>query len=736
MKNLEAKTLKELYTMAQELNLAGRSKMNKEQLISAITAMQPVSQLDKVKTLIEKKASRKPFYKGLKLNLQFFAEPVNAYSDSKYVQGLNDNQREAVMTVDGTVQICSVAGSGKTRVLTNRTAHMINDRKIDPSTMMLTTFTSKASKEMEERLSSMISKGDMSLLTLGTTHSIGLSFLKEWKELTEYPTALANLYKGLLQGWKQTKLIKDIVKKLEDKYKRSTEMNIALGTIKPPMFMKVVSSYKNQNLSPVEVWHVGGDDNNNPKVQLYKEFYNMYEYEKRAMQMIDFDDMLYLSVRLLQEQPKVLETLQRRYKYIMVDEAQDNNLLQYELIKMLAYPEYNLFIVGDDDQSMYKFRGASPESFIGFKNEYREVKQIFLPLNYRSHAEILETANKLIHQNIDRISKKLIPANNTMVKSVFYNTYSNEDHEAEEIVREILRKEEMNETKLKDIACLFRTNAQSRAIEDQLIIKGIPYVLHGGVSFYERAEIQDLIAYLKLAYNTADNSAFKRIYNKPNRYLGNAFYDKVSNGKSHFETMQAVSHQFSRGQQQGIMELEQIVKTMKKMAGNKEPLENLLKHVLEKGYKEWLLGEDFDSEADSPKMENINTLEHLLTHFDTLEEFMNHLDKVTGNKKEDENSVQLMTIHKSKGLEFKTVFVMGVSEGILPHFRALEEAVDNKPIEEERRLCYVAVTRAEQECYISSINTYNGKSAGESRFIDEMGLNDDEMEGDSTSQTA
>lgn len=718
MENLQSKSIKELQAMAREMNLSGRSKMNKAELVLAITASQNVSQLD-----AETSAN---------MDLQFFAQEV----ESEYVVGLNDSQKEAVLTIDGTIQICSVAGSGKTRVLTNRTAYMINDKKIDPSSMMLTTFTSKASKEMEERLSSMISKGDMNLLTLGTTHSIGLSFLKEWKELTEYPSALMNLRTGLLQGWKQTKLIKDIAKQLEDKYKKSADMAVALDTIKPPMYMKVVSAYKNQNLSPVEVWHIDGDDNNNAKVGLYKEFYGIYEYEKRKMQAIDFDDMLYLSVRLLQENPKVLETLQRRYKYIMVDEAQDNNLLQYELIRMLGFPEYNLFIVGDDDQSMYRFRGASPESFIGLKNEYQAVKQIFLPLNYRSHADILETANKLIHKNVNRISKRLIPANNNSVKSVFYNVYHDEDSEALGIVNEILRKEEMEESSLKDIACLFRTNAQSRAIEDQLIIKGIPYKLHGGVSFYQRAEIMDLLAYLQLAHDNFDNTAFKRVYNKPNRYLGNAFYEKVSNGKSHFQTMRATM--FAGKQRDNVNEFRNIIDTIIRMSNNREPLQDMITFVLDKGYKEWLLGEDFDSEADSPKLENINTLLHLLTHFETLDAFINHLDRVMNTKNESDNSIQLMTIHKSKGLEFKTVFVMGVSEGILPHFRALEEVTDtnNNPLEEERRLCYVAVTRAEQECYISSVMTYNGKSAGISRFVDEMGINDDDKEGDTTPKTA
>jgi DNA helicase II / ATP-dependent DNA helicase PcrA len=714
---LQELTLKQLYKMAQEKEVTGRSKMNKPELIKALSALEPKTQVEKAKQFIKTKSAKKPFYKGLNLNLQFFSD--NLYDS--LLEGLNDNQKEAVTTIEGTSQICSVAGSGKTRVLTNRTAYMIA-KGIDPETIMLTTFTSKASKEMEERLTQLITADQLGKLTLGTTHSIGLSFLKEYKERTEFPNALVNLRDGLLQGWKQTKLVKDIVKQLEEKYKRNAEMSLALGQIHAPMFSSVVGSYKNNNLSPDEVWSIPEDDNNNAKVQLYKEFYNMYEYEKKRTQKIDFDDMLFLSVRLLKENPDVLRVYQNRFQYIMVDEAQDNNLLQYELIKMLSHPHYNLFLVGDDDQSMYKFRGASPESFIGFKKDYREVKQIFLPLNYRSNAEILETANKLIHYNKNRIAKRLIPANNSTDKSVFYEGYSNEDQEASEVVRRIQEEVEEGEAIYKEIACLFRTNAQSRAIEDQLIIKGIPYVLHGGVSFYERAEIKDLISYLKLAYNSADNESFKRIYNKPNRYLGNAFYDKVSKGKSHYETMRTTSNSFARNQQNGIMDIVNTIEGVKRLLGNGNSLEDALKFILSKGYKEWMLGEDFNSEADSPKLENIATLEYLLSHFDKLDEFMEHLDKVTNAKKESANSVQLMTIHKSKGLEFKTVFVMGVSENLLPHYRALEEASDSKLAEEERRLCYVAVTRAERKCFISSVLTYNGKDAGASRFIDEMGL--------------
>lgn len=360
-----------------------------------------------------------------------------------------------------------------------------------------------------------------------------------------------------------------------------------------------------------------------------------------------------------------------------------------------------------------------------FGNDYDNVKDIYLPYNYRSRADILETANKLIFHNTNRIEKRLIPHNTDDTKSVFHDTYMDEDEEATAVIEKILELTNNGE-KYSDIACLFRTNAQSRAIEDRLIYEGIPYKLHGGKSFYDRQEIKDLLAYFKLAYNTKDNKSFKAIYNKPNRYLGNHFYEMVKKGKSHYETMKESMYTMSRNYQQGVNQIVSIINHICNANANGRKLHSSLQYIMDSGYRDWLM-EDVNNDEDNPMLENIETLLYLLSKFDSLEGLMLHLKRIEETKKEDKgNTVHLMTIHKSKGLEFKNVFALGVSENILPHSRALEEDTTGLAIEEERRLCYIAVTRAESYCYVSSLVTYNGKNAGESRFIDEMELYEQE----------
>lgn len=342
MKNkLEGMKLTEIKVIAKEKNIVGRSKMNKAQLIEAICKL-IIPQSQKVLDLAKKKHNRKPFYR---MNLQFFANE----DESIYVKGLNDNQKEAVLTIDGTVRILSVAGSGKTKVLTNRTAYMINEKGIRPSRVMLTSFTNKASEEMRERLSSMLSEFDLDSITLGTFHSIGFKLLREYRKHTEYNKGLVNPSKVILQTWQQIKIAQDIIKNFKYKYSNVREMHDIVDSIKVPMYLKAVSSYKNMNISTTEL-HKLGDDSNNKKVKLYKEFYVAYEEQKKKQQQIDFDDMLYLTVRLLSENEDVLESCQNKWDYIMVDEAQDNNILQYDIINMISYPKRNLFVVGDDDQ--------------------------------------------------------------------------------------------------------------------------------------------------------------------------------------------------------------------------------------------------------------------------------------------------------------------------------------------------------------------------------------------------
>lgn len=701
--------LTELRIIAREKGITGRSKTNKKQLAKAICEFK--SQSERVLSLAIAKHNRQPFNT---LNLQFFAEV-----ESEYLKGLNDNQKEAVRTIDGVVRILSVAGSGKTSVLTKRTAYMINEVGIDADRILLTTFTNKASDEMEERLKTMLDMFSLNDLTLGTFHSIGYRLLREYRQHTDYNRGLSNPSEVIMQTWEQIKLSQDIIKQFKNKFANNRSLHDAIDGMKVPFCLSAVSSFKNRNLSPLEALSVC--DHNNPKEKLYTEFYVEYEDRKKKVQKIDFDDMLFLTVRLLKKSDTVLKSVQSKWDYIMVDEAQDNNRLQYMLLNMISFPKRNIFLCGDDDQSLYGFRYASPQSFMDFDKDYEQVKDIYLPYNYRSNIDILETANKLIFHNNNRIDKRLIPASDDNSESVFFETYMDEDEEAEKVIASIRESITLGD-KYSDNSCLFRTNAQTRAMEDKLIYSGIPYKLHGGKSFYDRKEIKDLIAYFKLAHNTKDNKSFKHIYNKPNRYLGNEFYAMVKKGKSHYETMKESMYTMSNNYQRGVNQIVNIIKHIQGGNAINRKLSSSLQYILDSGYREWVM-QDVDNSEDNPILENIETLNYLLSKFTSLDEFINHLKKIEEVKKEDKgNTVHLMTIHKSKGLEFKNVYVLGVSESILPHARALEEDTTGLAIEEERRLCYVAVTRAEKACRISSLINYNGKIAGDSRFIDEMGL--------------
>jgi DNA helicase-2/ATP-dependent DNA helicase PcrA len=459
----------------------------------------------------------------------------------------------------------------------------------------------------------------------------------------------------------------------------------------------------------------------------YYEYFREYEYQKKAQKRLDMDDMLILFVELLKENEIVLKKYQKRFKYLLVDESQDNNLLQYELVKLLGYPEYNVFMVGDDDQSMYSFRGSEPDQFINFTKTYNNVKEINLDINYRSKSQILEVANKLILNNENRISKKMIPYHISDDKAITYHHFIDEMEESEFVAEEIEIMHEKENKNYKKIAVLFRTNKQSLAIENALIMKGIPYVLYGGVSFYERKEVKDIISYLQLVHDTSNNKAFERVINVPSRFLGKAFIERLKAFKNTSLWDACNKVQLKNYETKGVNEFKSLVDKLKYVLKKGGNMTEVVDTLLDSGYKEYLL-DDENEESDS-RMENIETLKYLLSHFENVETFLNYVDEMTSKAKHNINGVQLMTIHKSKGLEFETVFGIGVSENLLPHFKSIEKAMEQvaegkKPqaIEEERRLAYVMVTRAEQRCFVSSTETYNGKSSGASRFISEMGI--------------
>lgn len=622
----------------------------------------------------------------------------------KNLSGLNTSQLKAVQSVNGIVQVNATAGSGKTRVLTYRIAHMIKNLNINPESILVATFTKKVAEEMEERLGNLILKKEINAITMGTFHSIGYRILKtEYKNLN-HKLQNFELINGAPVKWLVKEILNDLNVQTNDSYNEN-------------LFIHEINDLKLNLVSPDQyfVKFLLGEITDHER-RVYDVF-NEYEKRKAAKNQIDFNDMLYQTYHLFLQHPEILEKYQDKIKYILVDEAQDNNKAQYELIKMLAEKNRNIFLVGDDDQSIYGFRGARPEEFINFKEEYPELVMINMEENYRSQPAILEAANNLISYNKVRIEKQL-KAFRKETETPKFNIYADEDKEAEQIANQILDNNKAGRA-FNDMAIIYRMNSQSRALEDQLIQNDIPYIVCNGISFYERSEVKDLIAYLKLAVDTKDNESFKRIINVPSRYLGKAFIDettRIANIRktSMFDAIQYVNV----GRTFNIVNFKNAIHTIKiaiKDAFNVGEIINVIINTI--GYNSYLKKEN-GNEEDNVRLENVNSLIKVASRYNSVKNFLQHVDKVTSTKHNNIDAVKLMTIHKSKGLEFPIVFIVGVSNNILPHKHAIQD--DN--IEEERRLAYVGITRAKDKLYVSSISKYQGLITETSTFIFEANL--------------
>jgi len=680
---------------------------------------------------------------------------------------LNPSQFKAVTTVQAAVQITSVAGSGKTTVMVNRIGFMVECLGIHPSAILATTFTKKAAEEIKERLSKIISPAAISHITMGTTHSIAYRILaREYKETKHHLAAVFTKGKGesgkakgdivgeLVMGWKQRKLVQDCKNALLKSSGLDDEQRQRLERTKIPQFLRVIGLAKNEGIDAIEFTNRHAT---NPLMAHYIDMYQAYENKKWECQCMDLDDLIFNLVNLFESNRKSLESYQAQYQYIMVDETQDNNLLQYKLAIMLAYPKMHLQIVGDDDQSMYRFRGAKPEMFIKFNefmnlylkqlgyNKEVELTQIPLENNYRSMPDILNRANMLIENNTFRIPKRLIPHKQGDDKVVSFKEYYDEQEEAAGVVEEVELLNDKNGIELKDQVILYRTNAQCVAFENELISRGISYVIHGGMSFYERKEVKTIVNYLKLAVNPNDNLAFLYVYNTPqfedkndsrNRFLGQEFLNAVkATKKKYYIGMELVKHEkhwVLENWKKGVSKLKEAIEGLRLIVNDesKSP-EEAIDYLLEEvGFRDYFTEQDDEEsdDEDNTQLANIETLKHAMSRFDDIHEFLDYIDQMTSKRKEDINGVQLMTIHKSKGLEFKAVFAVGMSEGLLPHYKVIEEG--DLAVESERNLAYVAVTRGEQLVNISSVQYFNGKGYGISRFVEEMGLTEDQWEGD------
>lgn len=640
---------------------------------------------------------------------------------SKLFEGLNENQVLAVQAIDGAVQVNATAGSGKTRVLTTRIAYMLEEG-IKAKNILCTTFTKKASEEMQDRLVNLINPMQLVQLTLGTTHSIAYKILLKEYEAMNHPLKGA-FKKGLLVNGQQ-KIYADKIKNklIKD---RSIPMSVkeALRDLPTPTLMKKISFAKSGGLDISGLREQHSGDLGSPSIQAMLEFYDLYEKDKTEDGLMDMDDLLVNLVKLLKSDKELLEKYRKQYTHILVDESQDNNTLQYEFIKMIAYPQNNIFLVGDDSQSIYGFRGSRPDEFIKFTNGYKGAKLINLATNYRSNADIVDTAQRLIKHNTMRLDSP-VHAHKTGDKSVFYSNYKNAGQEAEKIAEEI--KTAIQEGySYKDIAVLTRTNAQSKDIEDSMILNSFPYVVYGSVSFYERKVVKDICAYLRLAISPKDNNAFKRIFNVPGRYLGKAFMNKLEDApsSSYMDVLSKSEVELKNYERAGVEDIlihtENLVEMNDRGASPTEMLNYILQDV---GYEKYIR-ENADDDEDDTAMDNVYTLEYALSKHKNVSEFLDFIDKMTTEAKTSVEGVQIMSIHKSKGLEYPVVFIIGMSEGLFPHWRsiaAVQKGTNPHAIEEERRLMYVAVTRAEDKAFISSIDSYNGKDMDESRFISEM----------------
>lgn len=633
------------------------------------------------------------------------------------ISGLNPQQLEAVQKINGAIQITAVAGAGKTKVLTTRTINMIVNENINPENILMTTFSKKAADEMRDRLEEMVGKKTIEGLTVGTFHGIAYKILK--RELTRLQSPLKEAFafdkdgnSGLLSNDQRKWYVEDAMKSL----KMDTSDKAALTSIE---ILRAIGVSKN-NMVDVKKFY---EEAITAEEFQIAEIYKLYEERKKKENKIDFDDMLLLLQKLFKNYPSILKSYQQKFQYLMIDEGQDNNKIQYELARMLAAPQNNIMLVGDDDQSLYAFRGAKVSEFINFIQHYPNLQYIKLEYNYRSTPGILEAANKVIVNNKTRLTKTMIPFKQPKQDDVEVAIYSDEDTEAEKIAQ-LVKKYSNAGVKYKECAVLFRTNAQTRAIEDHFIKNAIPYVIYGGHSFYEIKEVKDLIAYLELTVNKDNDAALKRIINVPTRYLGKEFMKNLTaTAKKHkislYKALKRV--QLKPYQHRNVMNFLSVIDDLTYRYESGTSPDRLIRDLIEKiDYYSIIKSKDANEE-DNDRLQNVESLLAAMSHYKTAEEFIGYVAKIKDLSKKGADAVQVMTIHKSKGLEFKKVFMSGVSEKLLPHRYALESG-DPNSVEQERCLAYVGITRAEENLHMFGLTSFNGKNVEPSRFILETGL--------------
>ncbi|EKO3443336.1 TPA: DNA helicase Rep [Vibrio fluvialis] len=641
---------------------------------------------------------------------------------------LNPRQDEAVKYVSGPCLVLAGAGSGKTRVITNKIAYLVQQCGYKARNIAAVTFTNKAAREMKERVGQTLGKAESRGLMVSTFHTLGLNIIRrEYKQL------------GLKAGFSlfddqdQLALLKELTEKQLDGDKDLLRQ-----------LTSTISNWKNDMLSPDQAKAQALGE----QQQLFAFCYEMYQKQMQAYNALDFDDLILMPVLLLRANEEVRQRWRNRIRYLLVDEYQDTNSSQYELVKLLVGERGRLTVVGDDDQSIYSWRGAKPQNLVLLGQDFPNLRLIKLEQNYRSTSRILRAANILIANNPHVYDKSLfseIP-DGEKLKVILAN---NEDHEAEKVTAEIIAHKFLNRTEYRDYAILYRGNHQSRLIEKSLMQNRVPYKLSGGTSFFARAEIKDIMAYLRVLVNPDDDNAFLRIVNTPRREIGPATLEKLGSyanmrGKSLFECSfeLGLEHHLSG---RGLENLRRFTQWLVAIADNAErgnTVDAVRSLVRDINYEDWLYETSSSAKAAEMRMKNVSDLYSWIVsdlegdNYDqeekTLKEVVQRLTlrdmMERGEEDDDSDAVQLMTLHASKGLEFPYVYLIGAEEGILPH----QTSIDEDNVEEERRLMYVGITRAQRE--LTFIMCKERRQFGEllkptqSRFLDELPYDDVEWE--------
>lgn len=645
-----------------------------------------------------------------------------------FIAGLNPQQAEAVMTTEGPVLLLAGAGSGKTRVLTRRVAYLLAGGKARRYQMMIVTFTNKAAKEMAERIEQLCGPGRFP--DLGTFHSVCARWLRRHGHTIGLDSSFT-----IYDGSEQQVLMKEVL----------LDMNRDVKKFKPRGFLSVISGWKNKLITPQRAVETARYAVERDQAEAYRRYQAKLE-QNRAL---DFDDILVKAVQMLREDKDLLQSFQERLRYLSVDEYQDVNPVQYELIRLLAPPQHNVCAVGDDDQSIYAFRGADISILLRFEEDFPQAKLIRLEQNYRSTEYILEAANKVVAHNEGRKKKTLWTAQKGGHRLEFHKAADGRE-EGREITRTIsrLRYDPSKPRELSDFVVLYRTNAQSRLLEEQMIQAGIPYQIVGGLRFFERKEIKDLLSYFRVLQNPSDSVSLRRILNAPTRGIGAKSIERLLEfaEESHLPLFYALERATETGLRgkagaaaQTMYEwMHQLAQVM--ASPDPLPLGELLERVLEySGYKQALVAEN--TVEALARLDNIEELANVCAEFDRsrtegeysiaqleendspLESFLVEVSLLSDQDRsaEEQEQVTLMTLHSAKGLEFPVVFLAGLEEETFPHIRSLD---DPDQMEEERRLCYVGLTRAKERLFLSaaSTRTVHGNTMVKkvSRFVEEI----------------